>query len=114
MGPRPPYTPLALRPPPPPEDPPPPRRKGGRGFFQEGGGGQGCVQRIFWGGGGAEAPFTAKTSPLFGENALVPRKVPKQVLRLRAPRLCRGSIEDGTRSACFGTFLGTLLRTGTF
>ena len=39
--------------------PPPPRRKGG------GGEGPGV------GGGGAEAPFTAKTSPLFGENAFV-------------------------------------------
>ena len=54
-------------PPPPPlvEDPPPP------GIFsktptarRKGAGARGR------GGGGAEAPFTAKTSPLFGENAL--------------------------------------------
>ena len=60
-----PYTPLAL-PPPLLEDPPPlgfsvkprpPRKKGGRG-------------RGAWGGGGVgEDPFTAKTSPFFGENA---------------------------------------------
>ena len=42
----------------------------------------------------------------------VPRKVPKKVLGV--PRLCRGSIGDGTRSTFSGTFLGTPFRTGTF
>ena len=36
-----------------------------------GGGGPGvCTGNLGGGGGGAEAPFTAKTSPFFGENAL--------------------------------------------
>ena len=80
-----PYTPLALPPSSLLEDPPPgifskkpappPRRKGGRG--RGAGGGR----------GGAEAPFTAKTSPFFGENAftavsraLRARSVPGSVL----------------------------------
>ena len=75
----------APRPPPPTPDPspPPPFLLGGGGGFTEnaggggssrrgggrgGGKGQGCVRGI-WVAGGAEAPFTAKTSPLFGENA---------------------------------------------
>ena len=38
----------------------------------EGGGGPGVsTGNLGVGGGGAKAPFTAKTSPLFGENALV-------------------------------------------
>ena len=74
-------------PPPPPPTPrprPPPLFPGGRGGFTEnprgggsfqerggGGGGQGCARGIWGGGaGGAEAPFTAKTSPFCGENAL--------------------------------------------
>ena len=56
--------------PPPTPGPSPPPTPGGPG--ERGGGeGQGCVRGI-WGGAGAEAPFTAKTSPLFGENALSP------------------------------------------
>ena len=43
---------------------------GGGGVFQgEGGGRARGVYREFWGGGGAEAPFTVKMSPVFGENA---------------------------------------------
>ena len=68
-APKSPYTPLPplswkTRPPPPrifSKTPTAPQEKGG------GGRGEGPV-----GGGGAEAPFTAKTSPLFGENALTP------------------------------------------
>ena len=43
----------------------------GGGVFQErGGGGPGVrTGNLGAGGGGAEAPFTAKTSPLSGENA---------------------------------------------
>ena len=76
---------LATPPPPNPgPSPPPPLSPGGRGFtenprgggvFQERGGeGQGRVRGIWGGEGGAEAPFTAKTSPFFGENALTPKK----------------------------------------
>ena len=42
------------------------RREGGG----RGGGGPGVCTGNLAGGGGAEAPFTAKTSPFFGENAL--------------------------------------------
>ena len=63
-----PYIPLA---PPPPllEDHPPPGifSKTPTAFQEKGGEG---ARGRGWGGGGAEAPFTAKTSPLFGENAL--------------------------------------------
>ena len=50
--------------------------RGGRGSSRrEGGGGvarvcTGNLEKGRGGGGGAEAPFTAKTSPFFGENAL--------------------------------------------
>ena len=43
---------------------------GGRGVFQERGGGGLGLYGEFGGGGGAEAPFTVKMSPLFGEFAL--------------------------------------------
>ena len=56
------HTPGPPPPPPPPPGfsvkPPPPPRRGGGGEWPG------------VGGGGAEAPFTAKTNPFFGENAL--------------------------------------------
>ena len=79
--PHPPSTPGPSPPPPPPfllgcgggfaENP------GGGGSSRErgGGDGQGCVQGIWGGGGGgAEAPFTVKMSPVFGENAFCKMK----------------------------------------
>ena len=72
--------PLQIPPPPPPltwetpplgfsvKPPPPPQNKGGAGARGRRAGGRGRGAGG-WGGGGAEAPFTAKTSPLFGENA---------------------------------------------
>ena len=69
-------------PPPLPAPPPPPPSPGerwgvllkipeGGGLPGEGGGGARGVHgpRGIWGGGGAEAPFTVKMGPLFGENA---------------------------------------------
>ena len=73
MGPRPPPTPA-------PRPRPPPFSWGGGGAFTEnpgggwssrrGGGGGGVYGEFGGGGRGAEAPFTVKMSPLFGENAL--------------------------------------------
>ena len=86
-----PYTPLALPPPALLEDPPPgivskTPTAPGRGRGVGGGGGR----------RGAEAPFTAQTSPFFGENAL------------RATSTCFGGFKWGCR--CGGRMAGTHLR----
>ena len=71
-----------LPPPRGPSPPPPLFSWGGRGGYTEnptgggvfqkrGGGARGCARGIWGGGGGAEAPFTVKMSPLFGENAFL-------------------------------------------
>ena len=88
-------------PPTPGPSPPPPLSPGGqwgvflktplRGVFQERGGAQGCARGI-WGGGGAEAPFTAKTSPLFGQKRLLSLcpAWPLNELRSQTGRVIRG------------------------